>query len=41
MAAIFFSTGVVLVVIGISGIYIGEIFRQVKNRPLYVIEKSF
>jgi hypothetical protein len=41
MAAIFFSTGVVLIVIGISGIYIGEIFRQVKNRPLYVIEKRF
>jgi dolichol-phosphate mannosyltransferase len=41
IAAIFFSTGVVLIVIGISGIYIGEIFRQVKNRPLYVIEKRF
>jgi glycosyltransferase involved in cell wall biosynthesis len=41
IAAICFSTGVILIVIGISGIYIGEIFRQVKNRPLYVIEKRF
>lgn len=37
--AIFLSTGIILIVIGISGIYIGEIFRQVKNRPLYVIDK--
>lgn len=37
--AIFLSTGIILTVIGISGIYIGEIFRQVKNRPLYVIDK--
>ena len=34
----FFSTGIILIVIGITGIYIGEIFRQVKNRPLYIIE---
>ena len=34
----FFSTGIILIVIGITGLYIGEIFRQVKNRPLYIIE---
>jgi glycosyltransferase involved in cell wall biosynthesis len=39
VTAIFLSTGIILTVIGISGIYIGEIFRQVKNRPLYVIDK--
>jgi glycosyltransferase involved in cell wall biosynthesis len=37
ICAIFFSTGVVLIVLGISGIYIGEVFRQVKNRPLYIV----
>jgi glycosyltransferase involved in cell wall biosynthesis len=40
MSAIFFSTGVILIVIGIVGIYIGQIFKQVKNRPLYVISEK-
>jgi hypothetical protein len=39
MSTIFFSTGVVLIVLGIMGIYIGEIFKQVKNRPLYIVDK--
>jgi dolichol-phosphate mannosyltransferase len=39
ISTIFFSTGVVLIVLGIVGIYIGEIFKQVKNRPLYVVDK--
>jgi glycosyltransferase involved in cell wall biosynthesis len=38
VTVMFFSTGIILIVIGITGIYIGEIFRQVKNRPLYIIE---
>ena len=37
---ILFSTGVIQFSIGILGIYIGKIFKQVKNRPLYIIEKS-
>jgi glycosyltransferase involved in cell wall biosynthesis len=40
VSAILFSTGIILVVIGISAIYIGQIFNQVKNRPLYVISKT-
>jgi dolichol-phosphate mannosyltransferase len=39
ISAIFFSSGITLVVLGISGIYLGEIFKQVKNRPLYIIEQ--
>ena len=39
ITAILFSTGVILVVAGILGIYIGEIFKQVKNRPLYIIDE--
>jgi glycosyltransferase involved in cell wall biosynthesis len=38
---ILYSTGIILVVIGIAGIYIGEIFKQVKNRPLYIIDGTF
>jgi polyisoprenyl-phosphate glycosyltransferase len=39
VTTILFSTGVILVLTGIIGIYIGEIFKQVKNRPLYVIDE--
>jgi len=34
---ILFCTGIILLVIGIVGLYIGKIFEQVKNRPLYLI----
>ena len=34
------STGLILLSIGITGIYIGKTFEQVKNRPLYIIEKE-
>lgn len=40
MAVILFSTGIILVVVGIAGIYIGKIFNQVKNRPLYIIDEK-
>jgi glycosyltransferase involved in cell wall biosynthesis len=39
ITAVLFSTGVILVVAGILGVYIGEIFKQVKNRPLYIIDE--
>jgi len=38
MAVILLSTGLILMSIGIAGIYIGKIFEQVKGRPLYFIE---
>ena len=37
MAAIFLTGGMILVVLGVTGIYIGRIFREVKNRPLFII----
>jgi polyisoprenyl-phosphate glycosyltransferase len=37
---ILLTTGVVTVSTGVTGLYIGKIFGQVKDRPLYVIEKS-
>jgi glycosyltransferase involved in cell wall biosynthesis len=40
ISVLFFSSGIILTVIGISSIYIAEIFKQVKNRPLYVIDKK-
>ena len=40
ISAIFFSLGIILITIGILGIYIGEIFNQLKNRPMYIIDKE-
>jgi dolichol-phosphate mannosyltransferase len=37
IASIFLIGGVILVVLGIIGIYIGSIFSEVKKRPLYII----
>ena len=34
------STGVILMSLGIAGIYIGQIFDQVKARPLYLVKSS-
>jgi dolichol-phosphate mannosyltransferase len=40
MAMLLLSTGLLLMSIGVTGIYIGKIFAQVKERPLYFIEKE-
>ncbi len=40
IVAILFSTGLILMSIGITGIYIGKIFDQTKGRPLYIIDKK-
>lgn len=37
---ILFSTGLVLISVGILGIYLGKTFEQVKNRPLYLIDEK-
>lgn len=37
---ILFSTGLILISIGIAGIYIGKTFEQSKNKPLYIIDKK-
>lgn len=37
IGAVFLMGGLILAAVGIAGIYIGNIFTEVKNRPLYVI----
>jgi dolichol-phosphate mannosyltransferase len=39
IVTMFFVLGLLLISIGIVGVYIGKIFQQVKNRPLYLIDK--
>ena len=37
---IIFTTGLILISLGIVGIYIGKTFEQTKERPLYLIDKK-
>lgn len=39
MASIYLATGILLCTIGVAGIYIGNIFEEAKNRPIYVISE--
>jgi dolichol-phosphate mannosyltransferase len=39
-AAIFFTGGVTVFTVGLVGLYVGKIFRQVQGRPLYVIAEQ-
>lgn len=40
IASIYLMGGLILAAVGIVGIYVGNIFNEAKNRPLYVIEES-
>ncbi len=40
MVSIWFLSGLVLLFLGISGLYISRIFDASKNRPLYIIDKT-
>ncbi len=39
IVSIWFLSGVIITTIGITGIYIGKIFDQTKNRPNYIIDE--
>ena len=40
IVSVYFSTGLIVGAIGVVGLYIGKIFNEVKNRPLYVIDTT-
>jgi dolichol-phosphate mannosyltransferase len=40
MVSIYFIGGLLFANLGIVGIYIGKIFDETKNRPLYIIKKT-
>lgn len=37
---VIFCTGLILISMGIAGVYIGKTFEQSKNKPLYIIDKQ-
>jgi dolichol-phosphate mannosyltransferase len=40
MVTIFFLSGITLTILGFIGIYLGRIFQEVKNRPLYLVSSE-
>jgi len=40
MVSMFFMFGLLFAIIGITGLYIGKIFDEVKRRPLYIIQET-
>ncbi|POS02973.1 dolichol-phosphate mannosyltransferase [Flavobacterium croceum DSM 17960] len=39
IVSIWFLSGIIITTIGITGIYIGKIFDQTKNRPVFIIDE--
>lgn len=39
MISIWFLSGVIIMILGVLGLYIGKIFEAIKQRPRYIIEK--
>ena len=39
-ALILFATGIILWSVGIVGLYVGKVFEQVKQRPVYIVDKK-
>lgn len=40
MVSLFFLSGLIVSVIGMVGIYIGKIYNEVKERPLYIVDET-
>jgi glycosyltransferase involved in cell wall biosynthesis len=41
IVSIWFLSGVIITTIGVAGIYVGKIFDQTKNRPVYIIDEIY
>lgn len=39
IVSIWFLSGIIITTIGVTGIYVGKIFDQTKNRPIYIIDE--
>lgn len=39
IVSIWFLSGIIITTVGVTGIYVGKIFDQTKNRPVYIIDE--
>ena len=39
MVSLFFLSGLIIMVTGMVGLYVGKIYNEVKNRPLYIVKE--
>lgn len=39
MVSLFFLSGLIIVVIGMVGLYVGKIYSEIKGRPLYIVKE--
>ncbi len=39
IVSIWFLSGIIITIIGVTGIYVGKIFDQTKNRPIFIIDE--
>lgn len=39
MVSLFFLSGLIIMVTGMVGLYVGKIYKEVKNRPLYIVKE--
>jgi len=40
ISSIWLLSGLIMLTLGVTGLYIGKIFEQVKNRPLYIVRET-
>jgi dolichol-phosphate mannosyltransferase len=40
MVSLYFLSGLIVVVVGIVGLYVGKIYTEAKNRPLYIVKDT-
>ena len=38
MAVLLIASGIIMIVLGFIGVYVGYIFQEVKRRPIYLIK---
>jgi polyisoprenyl-phosphate glycosyltransferase len=41
MVALLFLGGIHLITVGIQGIYLGQVYKEVKGRPRYLVRRIY
>jgi hypothetical protein len=40
MAILLIGSGIIMILLGFIGVYVGYIFQEVKKRPIYLLKKG-